>query len=88
MSPFVQEFEFKPVGKYRKRLEELEVIFQLHPHGKEVLLELDKRVRGLVRLFADFDLNERYAQLALSNADLSGRDRVPVLDRVIRERIQ
>ncbi len=63
MSPFVQEFEFKPVGKYRKRLEELEVIFQLHPHGMEVLLELDKRVRRLVRLFADFDLNERYAQL-------------------------
>lgn len=86
--PFVQEFEFRPVGKYRKRLEELEVIFQLHAHGLEVLLELDKRARGLARLFADFDLNERYAQLQFSNTDLARHDWAAMLDRVIHERLR
>ncbi|MEJ8544008.1 sporulation protein [Brevibacillus borstelensis] len=70
--PFVQEFEFRPTGPYRSRLEELETVFYLKEGELEVLLELDKRARGFLGAFQEaFNLDERYARFRLTEADLN-----------------
>lgn len=70
--PFVQEFEFRPSGKYRGRLEELEVVFFLREHECEVLMQVDKRARGLLGAFEEaFNLDERYVRFRISTSDLS-----------------
>ncbi|OCA90824.1 sporulation protein SpoOM [Bacillus sp. FJAT-27225] len=47
--PFVQEFEFVPVGgQFKGRLDELEVVLLPNSQGDiEVLMQVDRRVRGL-----------------------------------------
>ncbi|MGN1401860.1 MAG: sporulation protein [Bacillus sp. (in: firmicutes)] len=46
--PFAQEFEFKPVsGEFRSKLDELEAIFYAEKDRVEVLLQIDRRARGL-----------------------------------------
>lgn len=46
--PFVQEFEFVPVSqKYRRLFDELELIFLLEDNGLDVIIEVDRRARGL-----------------------------------------
>lgn len=70
--PFVQEFEFRPSGKYRSRLDELEAIFFLRERECEVLLQVDKRARGLFGALEEaFELDERYLRFRVSQADLS-----------------
>lgn len=69
--PFVQELEFKPTGKYQKRLDELEVIFYLEPNQLEVLLEIDRRARHLKNWVEEaLDVDERHARLYISLTDL------------------
>lgn len=68
--PFVQEFEFRPTGEYRSRLEELEVMFFLKEDELEVMMEVDKRARGFLGAFEEaFNLDERYVRFRLSHAD-------------------
>jgi sporulation-control protein len=70
--PFVQELEFRPTGLYRDRIDELGVIFRLHPDELEVFVEIDRRTRGLGGFFADaLDLDERYVQFCVTPADRS-----------------
>ncbi|HBE20825.1 MAG TPA: sporulation protein SpoOM [Cyanobacteria bacterium UBA11149] len=58
--PFVQEFEFRPTGKYQGHLDELEVIFSLNPDELNVIMEIDKRGRGLGGFLAEaFDMDEK-----------------------------
>ncbi|MCU0490417.1 MAG: sporulation protein [Chloroflexaceae bacterium] len=83
--PFVQEFEFKPYGKWSSRLKELELIFYLSPNSLDVYLELDRRERGLMALLDDFDMNERYAHFTVTSADLIGSLETR-LDQLIDER--
>lgn len=67
--PFVQEFEFRPIGEYRRHLQELELIFRLQGETLDVFLELDRRVRGLSGLFdAAFDMNERFDHIDVTPA--------------------
>ncbi|EZP76724.1 SpoOM family protein [Parageobacillus genomosp. 1] len=52
--PFVQEFEFKPTsGAFKGRLDELEAIFFVSEHQAEVILEIDRKARGLSGLLAE-----------------------------------
>lgn len=68
--PFVQEFEFRPTGKYRSRLDELEVIFFLRRDELEVLMQVDKRARGLMGALEEaFNMDERYVRFRLTAAD-------------------
>lgn len=67
--PFVQEFEFRPIGKYRSQLDELEVIFSLHPDELQVFLEIDRKARGFGGFLQEaFDMDERYARLSVTPA--------------------
>lgn len=69
--PFVQEFEFYPVGKYKSYLDELEVIFNLTGNNLTVLLEIDRKVRGLKSLMAEsLELDESHARFSMNSYDL------------------
>ncbi|MBF0242523.1 MAG: sporulation protein [Desulfamplus sp.] len=53
MVPFVQEFALKPVrGDFKRRLEEIELIFRPMSNGFMVFMEIDLNARGLSGRFA------------------------------------
>jgi sporulation-control protein len=64
--PFVQEFEFKPTGEFRGRLDEVEAYLKPHPHGIDVTFQIDKR-GGWSEFFGT---DESYARLQLTLNDL------------------
>jgi sporulation-control protein len=89
--PFTQEFEFRPIGKYRGRLNELEVIFSLKPDELEVFLELNKRARGFGTLLEeDFNLDGRYIRFHVTPTDLnlSLRDLEAIIDGIIQSHLR
>ncbi|MBB3112682.1 sporulation-control protein [Paenibacillus phyllosphaerae] len=70
--PFVQEFEFKPTGSFRGRLDELEVIFYNRGSELEIVLQIDRRARGLASLFAEaMDMDESFVRLRFTNGELA-----------------
>jgi sporulation-control protein len=69
--PFVQELEFVTTGKYRSKLDELEVIFYLESDRLEVLLEIDRKARGFSGWVREaFDADESHAYISVSANDL------------------
>jgi sporulation-control protein len=69
--PFVQAFEFRPIGPLRGRVEELDVFFFLRDEGLDIYLELDRRARGYLSAPEDDkDLDERYIRIQLSAEEL------------------
>lgn len=71
--PFVQEFEFVPVsGPYRGRLDELELIFfPTSSDDMEIMLQVDRRARGLASLFAEaLEMDETNVRLRVSSSDI------------------
>jgi len=71
--PFIQEFEFVPVtGPFRGRLDELEIAFLSQEEGYvELLLEVDRRARGLGGLFAEMlDVDESHVRVTFTEADM------------------
>ncbi|CUA80290.1 sporulation protein [Anoxybacillus suryakundensis] len=66
--PFVQEFEFLPVrGEFRGKLDEVEIIFFPHALDEcELLIQVDRRARGLAGLFAEaLDLDETFIRVTI-----------------------
>ncbi|PIC03710.1 sporulation protein SpoOM [Anoxybacillus flavithermus] len=66
--PFVQEFEFVPVsGEFRGKLDEVEIIFFQHALDEcELLMQVDRRARGLAGLFAEaLDLDETFVRVTI-----------------------
>lgn len=69
---YVQEFEFAPGGNYRSYLDELEAVFFLQENHVEVMLEVDRRARGLGGLFAEaLEMDESRASLTLTKEELT-----------------
>ena len=67
--PFMQEFEFRPYGGAAARVEEIEVVFDLGPTELEILLEVDRRGRGLGGWFESMtETNERVMRLRVPHA--------------------
>ncbi|HAG80081.1 MAG TPA: sporulation protein SpoOM [Cyanobacteria bacterium UBA12227] len=87
--PFIQEFEFKPIGKYQGYLDELEVIFALNSDDLDVLIEIDRRARGFGGFLAEaFDMDERYVRCRVTSVDLNyPQDVEAMLDNLIQSRI-
>ncbi|MCA1010529.1 sporulation protein [Halobacillus halophilus] len=78
---YVQEFEFAPVGEYRSYLDELEAIFFLKENHLDVMLEVDRRARGLGGLFAEaLEMDESRTKVTLTSQELNGS-----LDSVARK---
>lgn len=83
--PFVQEFEFVPTsGTFRGRLDEVEVMFlSQSAHTAELLIQIDRKVRGLGSLFAEaLDMDESFVRVTVSTQD------VPVLAQKLQQIIQ
>lgn len=69
---FVQEFEFVPTTNYRSQLDELEIIFYPNEYGVELLLQIDRRARGLSGLFMEaLDADESFVRVQFDRAQLS-----------------
>ena len=78
--PFVQEFEFKPTGEFRGRLDELEAYLRPNQNGIEVIFQIDKRGGA----FSEFlGTDENHASINLSAADLQNPNLAGVLRNVI-----
>lgn len=70
--PFVQEIEFYPGASYGGRMKELELIFFPRPGALDVLVEVDRRARGVMGfLEAAFEMDERKQMLRLTEADFA-----------------
>jgi sporulation-control protein len=87
--PFVQVLEFRPTGKYSAYLDELEVIFCLSPDKLEVLLEIDKRARGLGGWMSEaLDIDERRIRFYLTQSDLEKTDVEAMIDDIIQSNLR
>jgi sporulation-control protein len=83
--PFIQEFELRPTGEYSRSIEELEIIFRLTPHELEILMEIDKRDRGIGGFFQDaLDMDERYVRFYLAESDLEATDVEAMIDDILQ----
>ncbi|WP_342514396.1 sporulation protein [Sporosarcina sp. FSL K6-1522] len=80
--PFVQEFEFVPTsGVFRGRLDELEVVFlSQSAQSAELLLQVDRKVRGLGSFLAEaLEMDESHIRLTVTAQD------VPNLDEKLKQ---
>ncbi|WP_339796642.1 sporulation protein [Paenibacillus sp. FSL R5-0744] len=69
---FVQEFEFVPPSQFRNQLDELEIVFFPNEDGIELLLQIDRKARGLASLFADaLDTDESFVKIRFDHNQLA-----------------
>lgn len=70
--PFVQDLEFKPhYGDFQGRLDELEVIFLNRGNQLELMIQVDRKVRGLVSLLEEeLGLDETNLRLLISEENV------------------
>lgn len=69
--PFVQEFEFVPTTHFRGKLDELEVMFFPQGENLQLLLQIDRRARGLSGLFAEaLEMDESFVRLTIPGSEL------------------
>lgn len=71
--PFIQEFEFVPTsGQYRGRLDELELVFFPQSSSQlEVMMQVDRRARGLGSLLAEaLEMDETNVRFTVHSSDL------------------
>ncbi|QOR65057.1 sporulation protein [Cytobacillus suaedae] len=71
--PFIQEFEFVPMsGNFRGKLDELELVFFPQSNSTvEVIMEVDRRARGLGSFLAEaLEMDESLVRFTVSTTDL------------------
>jgi sporulation-control protein len=79
--PFVQEIEFYPGAGFRG-VKELELVCYVNPTGVEVIVEVDRRAKGLKGLFETaLELDERKQLVRFSREQLE-RDPRHVADQI------
>jgi sporulation-control protein len=86
--PFVQEFEFIPRGKYSGDLDELEVIFSMKDNSLEVMLEIDKRGKGLLGFLEEaMDADEKIVRFRLTGSESTSAI-ASTIGQLIRQNLQ
>lgn len=72
--PFVQEYEFKPAdGEFTGRLDEIELVFKVFTDTVEVIMEVDRKARGLSGMFMELTgTDERLVSFSYGKDDLAG----------------
>lgn len=69
--PFVQEFEFLPGSSFANRVKELELIMKVDHNSVDVLIEIDRKARGLTGLFEQaLDMDERLVRVYFTETEL------------------
>jgi sporulation-control protein len=82
--PFVQEFEFRPTGEFRGRLDELEAYLRPSAGGIEVIFQIDRRGGFFSEMF---ETDESFASAQLSTADLQSPQLAANLRNFILQRM-
>ncbi|WP_010098759.1 sporulation protein [Ornithinibacillus scapharcae] len=68
---YIQEFEFYPGNMFRRDLDELEAMFFMYDDRVDVLLQIDRRAKGLGGLFAEaLDMDENFVKVSFSRQDI------------------
>jgi sporulation-control protein len=68
---YVQEFEFYPSHEFRYALDELEAMFFIKENQIEIVLQVDRRAKGLGGLFAEaLEMDENYVKVLFDNDDI------------------
>ncbi|MFC4386241.1 sporulation protein [Gracilibacillus marinus] len=68
---YVQEFEFKPIREFRGDLDELEVVFFVKEDRVELVIQIDRKVKGIGSLFAEaLDMDESFVRITLTDNEL------------------
>lgn len=83
----LQQFEYIPTKFMRGKLDELEVCFEAQADRVKIMLQIDKKMRGLFAgIMDDMDLDERYVSLVLLNSQLVSREQTAeTLGRIIQQ---
>lgn len=69
---YVQEFEFSPGQEFRSDLDELEVMFFMWEGSIELVLQVDRRAKGLVSLFAEaLEMDESFVRASFSDSEIN-----------------
>ncbi|MFP3916991.1 sporulation protein [Lysinibacillus telephonicus] len=71
--PFLQEFEFVPVGgMFRGKLDELEIVFLSQTESSaEILMQVDRKARGFGGFLAEaLDADETHVRMTITQQDL------------------
>ncbi|RUL57096.1 MULTISPECIES: sporulation protein [Lysinibacillus] len=71
--PFIQEFEFVPVGgAFRGRLDELEIMFMSQSESSaEIIMQIDRKARGFGGFLAEaLDADETHVRMTITQQDL------------------
>ncbi|KAB7673035.1 sporulation protein [Bacillus sp. B1-b2] len=71
--PFIQELEYKPLsGPFYGSLDELEImLLSIEEHTIEMLLQVDRKAKGLSGLFAEaLDMDESFVSVTISKNDI------------------
>lgn len=71
--PFIQEFEFVPTGgPFRGRLDELEIVFfPVSLNQTEILMQVDRKVRGLGGFLSEaLSMDESNLRLTINQSDI------------------
>ncbi|MZP30972.1 sporulation protein [Heliobacterium undosum] len=70
--PFIQNFEYKPTRHFQRSLDELEVAYLPESGGIDLLLEIDRKARGLSGLLLEAaDMDETRIRLSLSQQEIA-----------------
>lgn len=70
--PFVQEFEFVPTTNFRNQLDELEIFFYPDERGVELVLQIDRKSRGLFGAFMEsIDADESFVRIRFEHVHLT-----------------
>ncbi|WP_138754901.1 sporulation protein [Paenibacillus sinopodophylli] len=70
--PFIQELEFVPTTQFRGQLDELEVMFYPSDHELELVLQIDRRARGLSSFFAEaMNMDETFVRTRFTHVQLA-----------------
>lgn len=83
----VQQFEYVPTRFLKGKLDELEVHFEAEEDRVNIMLQIDKKSRGLfASVIDDLDLDERHVSFVLSNDQLVSREQTSeTLARIIQQ---
>lgn len=69
---YVQEFEFSPGHEFKRDLDELEVMFFMKEGGLELVLQVDRRAKGLGGLFAEaLEMDESSTRVSFTDSEIN-----------------
>ena len=82
-----QQFEYVPTKFLKGKLDELEVYFEAQEDRINIMLQIDKKVKGfLSSTIDDLDLDERHVTLCLSKDQLGSREHTAeILAKIIQQ---